>query len=241
MNNTIVKFKKFFLLNFKSIKSFFTRIIYADHNNSRFVKSALNKLLIQYNNKSFVLNIGSGNKRIAPHVKNLDIFKGTNIDYVCNAEKIPIKKNSVDLIITQETFEHISKPKKALKECYRILKTGGRIYFQVPFIIGYHPGPTDFYRFTREGIIAFLSESGFKVEKVDITVAGAVGFYRVAVEFFAILFSGPISILYILFKGIFSLLLYPIKIIDFWFRLSKQRDRIAGGYYAIGKKFFREK
>ena len=84
----------------------------------------------------------------------------------------------------------------------------------------------------------FLIEAGFKVEKVEITIAGAWGFYAVAVEFFSILFSGPISVLYIPMKGFFSILLYPIKFIDFWFRLSKQKDRIAGGYYAIGSKTF---
>jgi len=220
----------------KNLRSTLVNNIYANTNDSIFVKTAINNLLKQYDNNSFILNIGSGNRRIAPHVKNLDISEGKNIDYVCDAENIPIEDNFVDLIITQEAFEHISKPKNALKECYRILKYGGKIYFQVPFIIGYHPGPTDFYRFTKEGMENFLSDVGFEVEKVEITVAGAVGFYRIAVEFFAILFSGPISSLYIPFKGIFSILLYPIKMIDFWFRLSKQRDRIPGGYYAIGKK-----
>ncbi len=223
-------------MKLKKLKSIIVNKIYADTNDSVYVRSALDKLLRQYNNDSFILNVGSGNKRILPHIKNLDITAGENVDYVCSAEKIPIEDDCVDCIITQEAFEHISKPKQALKECYRILKKGGKIYFQVPFIIGYHPGPTDFYRFTREGMENFLSDVGFKVDKVDITEAGAVGFYRIAVEFFAILFSGPISSLYIPFKGIFSILLYPIKMIDFWFRLSKQRDRIPGGYYAIGKK-----
>lgn len=223
-------------MNLKNLRSLLVNKIYADTNDSIHTRSAINRLLKEYNGNSFVLNIGSGNKRIAPHVKNLDISSGQNIDYVCDAANIPIDDNSVDFIITQEAFEHIPKPKKALKECYRVLKNGGKIYFQVPFIIGYHPGPTDFYRFTREGIVNFLSDVGFKVEKVEITVAGAVGFYRIAVEFFAILFSGPISSLYIPFKGIFAFLLYPIKMIDFWFRLSKQKDRIPGGYYAIGKK-----
>lgn len=223
-------------MKIKKLRSLLVNKIYADTNDSFYTRSAIEKLLLQYNSKSFILNVGSGNSRIAPHVKNLDIYPGKNVDYVCNAEKIPIEDNSVDLIITQEAFEHISKPKNALKECHRILKKGGKIYFQVPFIIGYHPGPTDFYRFTKEGMENFLSDVGFEVEKVEITVAGAVGFYRIAVEFFAILFSGPVSSLYIPSKGLFSILLYPIKMIDFWFRLSKQKDRIPGGYYAIGQK-----
>ena len=227
--------KKFYYY-LKKLNFFLVEKIYADHNQSNYVKSEIDKLLKQYDDKTFVLNIGSGNKRLAPHVKNLDIIKDLNVDYVCSADKIPIESNSVDLIITQEAFEHIPNSAEAIKECYRILKNDGKIYFQVPFIIGYHPGPTDFFRFTKEGIEKFLKDVGFKIEKIEITVAGATGFYRILVEFMAILFSGPISFLYIPFKGIFSVLFYPLKLLDFWFRLSTRRDKIPGGYYAIGKK-----
>ena len=220
----------------KKVRNFLVSTIYADTNQSNYIKSEINKLLKQYDDKTFVLNIGSGNKRLAPHVKNLDIIDDLNVDYVCSADKIPIESNSVDLIITQEAFEHIPNSTEAIKECYRILKNDGKIYFQVPFIVGYHPGPTDFYRFTKEGIEKFLNDAGFKLEKIEITVAGATGFYFILVEFLAILFSGPISFLYIPLKGIFSLLFYPLKLLDFWFRLSSQRDRIPAGYYAIGKK-----
>jgi hypothetical protein len=106
----------------------------------------------------------------------------------------------------------------------------------VPFIIGYHPGPTDFIRFTREGIVEFLESSGFSVKKVDISVGGATGYYRISVEFFAILISGPVKILYIPFKALFSLILYPLKFLDFWFNISNQRDRIPGGYFAVAIK-----
>ena len=220
----------------KKLKNILVDNIYADHNGSSYIKSEINNLLKQYDDKNFVLNVGSVNKRLAPHVKNLDILDGKNVDYACSADQMPIESNSVDLIITQETFEHISNPNEAIKECFRVLKKDGQIYFQVPFIVGYHPGPTDFYRFTKEGIQKFLTDAGFKVEKIEITAAGATGFYRILVEFLAILFSGPISFLYMPLKGIFALIFYPLKLLDFWFRLSSRRDKIPCGYYAIGKK-----
>ena len=222
--------------SWEKIRFFLVKTIYADTNKSYHISSEINKLLKQYDDKTFVLNIGSGNKRLAPHVKNLDIIDDLNVDYVCSADKIPIESNSVDLIITQEAFEHIPNSTEAIKECYRILKNDGKIYFQVPFIVGYHPNPTDFYRFTKEGIKKFLNDAGFKLEKIEIAVAGGTGFYAILIEFLAILFSGPISFLYIPLKGTFALLFYPLKLLDFWFRLSSQRDRIPAGYYAIGKK-----
>jgi len=218
------------------IKEIYVSLIYADHNRSKKVQRMVNDLISQQPDTSFILNIGSGNKKIAQNIRNLDIFEGQNIDYVGTAEKIPIENDTVDLIITQEAFEHIQNPRKAILECNRILKRGGIIYFQVPFIIGYHPGPTDFIRFTREGVIEFLESSGFMIKKIDISVGGATGFYRICVEFFAILTSGPIKILYIPSKALFSFILYPLKFLDFWFNISQQRDRISGGYFAVAVK-----
>ena len=36
--------------------------------------------------KQIVLNIGSGNKRLHPNIKNLDIIAGENVDIVGSAE-----------------------------------------------------------------------------------------------------------------------------------------------------------
>jgi SAM-dependent methyltransferase len=218
------------------LKSFYVSLVYADHNRSTTVRKALKNILESQNEESFILNIGSGQARIAPNIKNLDIIAGPSVDYVGSAEMIPLDNQAVDLIITQEAFEHIQNPDKAINECFRVLKKGGIIYFQVPFIIGYHPGPTDFLRFTKEGVEEFLTRAGFSVRQIDITVGGATGYYRISVEFFAILVSGPINILYIPAKALFSFLLYPVKWFDFWFNWSRQKDRIPGGYFAIASK-----
>ena len=218
------------------LRRFYVSLVYADHNRSERVRKTLHNILKNQNEDSFILNIGSGQGRIVPNVKNLDIIPGPSVDYVGSAESIPLDDETVDLIVTQEAFEHIQNPDKAINECFRVLRRGGVIYFQVPFIIGYHPGPTDFIRFTKEGVEEFLTRAGFSIEQMDITVGGASGYYRISVEFFAILISGPLNFLYIPAKGLFSLILYPIKWLDFWFNLSSQKDRIPGGYFAIASK-----
>ena len=220
----------------KIIQRPFVSLVYADHNRSKHIKKTLGDLLDKCSTDSIILNIGSGDNRIRPNVKNLDIVDGENVDIVGSAEQIPLRCNSVDLIISQEAFEHIQNPERALRECLRVLKPGGTFYFPVPFIIGYHPGPTDFIRFTKEGVSEFLTRNGFKVDKIEITVAGATGFYRIAVEFFAILFSAPLPQIYLPMKALFALVFYPIKFLDPWFRYSTQRDRIPGGYFAISHK-----
>jgi SAM-dependent methyltransferase len=169
-------------------------------------------------------------------MRNLDIDAGPGIDYVARAESIPLPDCSIDLVVTQETLEHVEDPFKAMQEIFRVLKPGGTIYLQLPFIIGYHPGPTDFWRFTREGIVRLVEVTGFEFGDLGLAVGASTGFYRTAVEYFAILFSVPAPPLYIPLKALFAACLYPIKLLDAVTKYSAQTDRVAGGYYVIARK-----
>ncbi len=46
---------------------------------------------------------------------------------------LSMNDGSIDLVISADVFEHIPDPYKAHKEVYRVLKTGGRHIFTVPF------------------------------------------------------------------------------------------------------------
>ncbi len=223
-------------MKINSIRKKYVKFIYADHNSSKIVTRKLNHCLANLDDNEYGLNIGSGESNFKSNVRNLDIYDDENIYYVSSAEKIPEKDNFFSLVISQESLEHIKNPTKALSEIFRVLKKDGIFYCQVPFIIGYHPGPTDFWRFTKEGIIEIVSSCGFHILESGITVGGATGYYRVSVEFFSTLFSLIIPKSYYLLKALFSLLFYPIKSLDYFFKFSKESDRIAGGYYVIAKK-----
>lgn len=51
-----------------------------------------------------------------------------------NLEKLSYKNNSLDLIVSSDTFEHVPDFRKATKEIYRVLKPGGMHIFTVPVI-----------------------------------------------------------------------------------------------------------
>jgi len=223
-------------MQLKDLRFKFVKLIYADHNRSSSVKKAIKKCLSNLNTTDVGLNVGAGTTKLHPQIKNLDIFAGEHIDYVGKAEAIPEKDNYFKLVITQEVLEHVEDPFKASQEIYRVLQKGGRLYCQLPFIIGYHPGPTDFWRFTKEGITSMLENAGFEIEELGISVGGGTGFYRILVEFMSTLFSVPIPPLYSIFKALFAIIFYPIKWFDFILHFSKEKDRIPGGYYIIARK-----
>lgn len=156
----------------KKLKRKFVEYIYADHNHSKSVKENLHALLEQIEPGQVGLNVGAGYSRLHPQIKNLDIQDGPNIDYVGSAERLPFENTSFDLIITQETLEHVSDPFLAMGEISRILKPGGKLYCQLPFIIGFHPGPNDYWRFSEQGIKELIKRSGLKILNSGITVGG---------------------------------------------------------------------
>jgi len=220
----------------EKIKYFFVKKIYADHNSSQAVKLAVKQIISSIPKDGIGLNIGAGKTRVDSRIKNMEIFEQPGIDYVGSVENIPIEDNKFDVIITQEVLEHVKNPWKAMSEIQRVLKKGGLAYIQLPFTIGFHPCPNDYWRFSKEGIEELILSSNMKITQTGMTVGPATGFYRIAVEFFAILFSLLVPKSYRVFKALFSITLYPIKLLDPIMKYSKQRDRIAGGYYIICQK-----
>jgi SAM-dependent methyltransferase len=45
---------------------------------------------------------------------------------------LPFKNNSVDLILCYDVLEHVQDPEGCLRECWRVLKSGGRCYLVFP-------------------------------------------------------------------------------------------------------------
>ncbi|MDH5216595.1 MAG: class I SAM-dependent methyltransferase [Gammaproteobacteria bacterium] len=222
------------------LKYFFVKKIYADHNDSKAVIDTLDRLVSQLPADGFGLNIGAGGTSFDSRIRNMEIADSDNIDYVGSVENIPLASESVDLVITQEVLEHVRDPFLAISEIERVLKPGGKLYIQLPFTIGFHPCPNDYWRFTHEGIDVLVKHSGMEILQSGMTVGPATGFYRILVEFVAILFSLPLPLLYKLIKGVAAVLFYPIKWLDIVLIFSPQKNRIAGGYYVVSQKVDRE-
>jgi SAM-dependent methyltransferase len=216
-------------------KDWFVRRIYADHNDSSRVRAAVKRCTESLNGGKG-LNIGSGSSWHNASFTNLDLRLGPFVNCVGDAEALPFTDDSFALVVTQETLEHVGNPEKAMKEIYRVTQPGGLLYCQLPFVIGYHPGPSDFWRFTRDGIQRLVERHGFNCEEVSISVGPAVGFYRIATEFWASIFASFSTKLYKPAKGTFALLFYPIKWLDRFLLQSPEAHRIPGGYYVFASK-----
>lgn len=64
-----------------------------------------------------------------PELKGGQYFRGIRFE---DLQSLSFQDNSIDLIITQEVFEHVEKPYMAFKEINRVLKPNGIHLFTIP-------------------------------------------------------------------------------------------------------------
>lgn len=96
---------------------------------------------------------------------------------VGNINKMPFKADCFDAVIATEVLEHIADIQNAARECFRVLKRGGRACISVPtsgsekIFVKIHP---DWIKnsghlniFTKKEILNILTNSGFKVSKIE--------------------------------------------------------------------------
>lgn len=216
-------------------RSRFVRGVYADQNDSRAVRRALAGVLSETAGGRR-LNVGSGATRLGRYVVNLDRRATSSTHVVGDALALPFGAGTFPVVVSQETVEHVLDPFLAAREMARVMAKNGVLYLQLPFVIGYHPGPEDYWRFTRAGIGQLVLQAGLRVETLEQSVSGGTGSYRILVEFVAGFFAAAWSALYWPAKAAAAVLLYPLKWLDGWMQRGAQRDRIAGGYFVIARK-----
>jgi SAM-dependent methyltransferase len=217
-------------------RSKFVAAIYTRHNRSPNIRRALGKVLATLDGNGWGLNIGSANTRYHERLLNLDIAASEKVDIVATAERLPIRDSSLACVVSQEVFEHLTDPAAAAKEVLRVLKPGGLFYFQVPFIIGFHSAPHDFWRFTHRGVEQLLATAGFEIVEIGAAVGSGTSMYRISVEYFATLAASLSRRLYFPAKAVAAAICAPLRWTDFVARDYGDTNRISAGFLAIARK-----
>lgn len=116
-----------------------------------------------------VLNAGAGSRDIsdlvAGELHSQDIFEAPHIDYVSPLHEIPVEDAFFDTIICNAVLEHVENPEHVLAEFARVCRPGGTLYLCVPFLQPEHLDPTDFQRYTIDGLKREVSRHGFEVRE----------------------------------------------------------------------------
>jgi SAM-dependent methyltransferase len=114
-----------------------------------------------------VLNAGAGSRDISDLVAgelfNQDIKAAPHIDYEAPLDQIPVEDGFFDAIICNAVLEHVENPEDVLAEFARVCRPGGVLYLCVPFMQPEHLDPTDYQRYTIDGLRREVERHGFEV------------------------------------------------------------------------------
>ncbi len=94
-----------------------------------------------------------------------DVFDKTSKEkhtFICSLDDIPKDEATYDVVINNQVLEHVEYPEKVIRELYRILKPGGRLFLTTPQTWAVHGAPYNFYFFTRYGLRSLFKNAGFK-------------------------------------------------------------------------------
>jgi SAM-dependent methyltransferase len=181
-----------------------------------------------------ILNLGSGRTNFGSRVVNLDIGPFQHVDVVAVGERLPVQDASLDGVVTQGVLEHVPDLPATLAEIDRVLRPGGLVYHEAPFIQGYHASPNDFRRFTAVGMRELAP--GYEVLEQGVAVGPSSAMMWIASEYLALLFSGGNETLLKAGRRAFPWLLSPLKFADAWLEGHPQAQLIASAFYIVARK-----
>ncbi len=140
-----------------------------------------------------VLVVGAGTQRswLGPRLGDTrtivycDIDVAATVDLFCDAHDLPFGDASFDAVITTAVLEHVLYPERAAQEISRVVRPGGLLYSELPFMQQVHEGAYDFTRFTLSGHRRLFN--GFDTIEVGM-VAGPATSLVWAIENFLVAF-----------------------------------------------------
>lgn len=80
-----------------------------------------------------------------------DVSFGPRTALICDGHDIPFADDAVDGVVAQAVLEHVVDPHAVAEEIHRVLRPGGLVYAETPFMQQMHGGRYDFERFSYWG------------------------------------------------------------------------------------------
>lgn len=184
--------------------------------------------------EAVLLDIGAQNFNLHPNILNFDMAPFNHTDLIGNAHRLPLPDDSIDGIINTGVLEHVSDPDQVVREMFRVLKPGGRVYVETPFLQGEHPDPLDFRRYALEGLKRQFSLFRYELLAAGMGCGPGSTWAWIARETAAGLFGGRRS--FTCMWAWAGWLTFWWKYLDWPFRGRPYIARLASSYYLLARK-----
>ncbi len=185
---------------------------------------------------SRVLVVGSGSSDYrAPAGMDIiytDVMFGEKVSIICDGHDLPFADSSFDGIISNAVLEHVADPVRCVEQFHRVLKPGGYVYAETPFMQQVHLRQFDFTRFTFLGHRRLFRRFATIQTGMSLGPATALAW---SIRYFMMSFTDNPRRQGML-DSLALVMTYPLKYFDLILRKRRSSYDAAGGFYFFGTK-----
>ncbi len=199
----------------------------------------IERLLAETPPKARILDLGAGGRVIRPGVIAVDFLRMPGTRVVADVQKLPFRDGSVDLVVGTGLLEHVRDERELLAEVRRVLRPGGRVHFEVPFLQNYHDDPIDCRRFTQPGLADLCRMFGLEPSRSGAHIGPTVTVIHILQYYAALLFEGRSWLAKAASTAAFAavaVLTWPAKFLDRFLIGKPSAHRLAFGVYCTAVK-----
>ncbi|MDR1708754.1 MAG: class I SAM-dependent methyltransferase [Candidatus Accumulibacter sp.] len=178
-----------------------------------------------------ILVIGSGDTLVRGNVTYTDVAFGKNVQCIADAHDLPFVDGSFDACIAVAVLEHVADPYRCVQEIMRVLRPGGYVYSEIPFMQPVHMGAYDFTRFTHLGHRRLFRH----FDEIRSGVAGGPGTSAGQLLRYALVSLSDKPGMKRWLKSFGLLATYPFRWLDYLSRSNLGAYDSASGFYFFGK------
>jgi len=190
--------------------------------------------LDQQSAERLILNIGAGGYQYFKRSINVDPYRVHPGDVQAVGESLPFVDEAFDIVYCCAVLEHVPQPEVIIQEMHRVLKWGGHIYVEIPFLQPFHAAPHDYARVTSQGIKKWFEM--FHVLETGACVGPGSTVTWILVEYVQLFFGS--SLLKKMSRFLTRIVLFPLKYLDRWLIEKENAHVLASGFFLYGVKAF---
>lgn len=201
-----------------------------------FVGLSAKSFLKKYPRTGKIVNVGSGPRVLASGVINVDIFPYAGVSFIVEDEALPFEDASISRVIYDNVLEHIKTPDISISEASRVLERGGLVYISTPFLYPFHSSPSDFTRWTSEGLFNMMERGQFEVVESGARSGPFSVIVLLLCYFVASCFCFGNRKVYWFIVNASLFIFFPVKLFDFFAARTPFVSNAASVLYIVGRK-----
>jgi SAM-dependent methyltransferase len=164
---------------------------------------------------------------------NVDAEPFPGVDVAADVQALPFATGSVTAIECDAVLEHVRNAPAALKELVRVLRPGGYLHVVVPFHQAYHAYPSDYQRWTIEGLHELVVSSGCEIVAEGIRTGPTATILSYICEYCRILAPAQLG------KAAYAVagwIVWPLRYLDLWLNRKPNAHVLANAIYILARK-----